>query len=383
VTEYERHDDRDMPGWTLLLPAVVKAYGVCPYLDVNIPHHGEERARWIAVQADGGAVYHNEVGRLVSSEDRERHRVWEAEALSKLEAITCRLGSRHGVDVASIMEAVRRERDNRAKTKKDKARFLGVMQELDHAAREAHVDLVTYMDVVERWNIRHTLPEDVEIDQSFTEVCDEIRTERGKLNNITGERGRQKKQAYDSLSGLIDDNFRLAQQGRWCKRWFQLTPEQKEERVSAYASGWATSRGLEAGVGRRFAAFVREVLGTKLLTTTGIRWNIQAGVIEGIDVSYDQAEDTFSVEKGGLSKGKSEKRKVKPVAGRQPAVSDHPRTTKAHRLMLLFLTSSDIVEKEAAVGYVSMQMGPEHSYPQDALGSLFEKMADIIAENPM
>lgn len=379
IAEYEKHDDSDMPGWTLLLPAVVKAYGVCPFLDVRIPQHGEERARWIASQADGGTLYHNEVGRLISSEDRERHRAWEEQALMRLQNLTDRLGTRGKVDVSQIISALRKERESRTKTKKDKARFLTILQEVDRAAKDANVNLVFYMELVDRWNMRHTVPDDAEIDPDFADLCEEIRTERSQLNNISGEKGRQKKQAYDSLCNLIDDGFRLSQQGRWCKRWFQLSAEQKEERIQVYSAGWASSNGFTAETGRRYCAFVLDALRSKSLSTTNIHWNIQAGVVESIDVSYDAQADAFAVEKGPKVKG--EKRKAKTAPDRSTSMLD-PGNQKINRLMLLFLVSSDVVEKEAAVTFVCKQMGPGQEASPETTRALFDKMAETILTHP-
>jgi len=377
ISEYEKHDDRSLPAWTLLLPTVVKAYGICPYLNVDQPHHSEERGRWVSSQTDGGATYRQEVDRLINSEDREKHRLWEESALARLENIITRLGRRHQVDVAAVISQVRQERDAKTKTKKDKARYLSVMQEVDRVARETHVDLVTYLDVVDRWNIRHTLPEDTEIDTEFVEVCDAIRLERDKLNNISGEKGRQKKQAYDALSRLIDTNFLLEQQGRWCKRWFQLTSEQKNERIAVYATNWATMNGFSAEMGKRLESFVHNALQKKALTATDIHWNIQSGLIEGINVAYSSVTDDFTVEK---PPSKGDKRKARPIVGADTVSTSEDRP-RLNRLMLLFLVSSETVERAAALTFVQSQVGPTAT--PDVVGQIFDKMAEVVVSHPM
>ena len=378
--EYEKHDDGSLPGWTFLLPAVVKTYGICPYLDVSIPDHGRERARWLAAQGDGGETYHREVERLVSSEDREKHRVWEEEALEKLQTLLGKLGRQNSVDILSCVAQLRAEKDSRIKTKRDKAKFVALLQEVDNVAMKGHVDLITYMETVDRWNIRHVVPEEAVIDNEFLDMCEVIRSERGKLNNVTGEKGRQKKQAFEALSRLIDGDFKPEQQGRYFKRWFQLTPEQRSERLALYTSTWACNNGYPAELGRRLFNFINDAIEAKTLKSSDIQWSSKSGLVEGVLVAYEPERDEFTVVQRTVIKGERRRARVTSEAAPAFDVGDMERV---NRLMLLMLVSSDIVENEAAVRFVQAQLGTEGGTGlAEKLGSLFERMSDVMVEHP-
>jgi hypothetical protein len=392
LAEYEKHDSPELPAWTLLLPNVVKAYGVCPHLNINDPAHLSNRRAWVESQPDGGATYRAEVDALTLAENNEASCEQRKELLDRLTAVVeGKLATTSTpISCAELLEKVRDVVEGRSKTKAEKAEALAACVRLSAIANEAGIDIARYAELIMgcKWKVRPPMPPVDKQDPAFTSALVDLDRHRISVSQQISGSNRQRQAAYRSLAGLIDNHFQIQQRGRWLKRWFALTPEQQKDRISSYCAHYA--QGLSRpSLGPRMTDWVTSCLADRSLRPSDIQWCSKTGIIQGIACAFDPAADQFVLpERNAKSSQAKKKRHSEPAAFPSANASTQDKVdpgtlNRANRLLLVCILSYPDASKALVVQQVMDGLRRDDTPLRNLLRDSYERMVAVIERHPM
>ena len=382
LQEYEKHDSLIYPAWSLLLPAVVQAYGVCPYLNINNPQHEEDRKEWLRSRGDGGKVHTDAMETLF---DPERHASWERMHTLAQEDLTLfvkKALNEHAMDLEEVLKCIRaqqRSSTGRTKSKRDK----GPQEVAEKVQNVCGIDISRFIELTEGWKVKLNL-ETKETDGHFDVLCKKAEDAKNLSMQSVINSNKQRQAAYKTLSKLIDRKFQVEQQGLYFNsRWFNLTPDQQEERIESYCAYYIQGLGQPASLVAVMKDFVLENIASKELRSNDIKWSSKTGLVEALPCEFDDITDTFRLRERVVKKPK----KKKPQSEDKNAATDKDELRqKINRLTLLEILTNGDYPRDVIVGGVCNNIRPraeQRPFVTDLIQSTYEGMSDVVEKNPM
>ena len=150
-TQYEARDNIEYPGWTLLLRDVVKAYGICPFLNVWDEECNKRRAAWISNQLDAGDAYRAAVKQMTDEDIIAEIETEMQQTRERLEKHTRELVSRtqlpENATFEELIENVYKRRDAKSQNKKSKECWSNTLRCLDVLAKDASIDFAKFVNI--------------------------------------------------------------------------------------------------------------------------------------------------------------------------------------------------------------------------------------------
>ncbi len=395
--QYEAKDNTQIPGWSLLLKDVVKAYGVCPFLNVWDDECNTRRATWIASQQDGGEAY-RAAFTLMTDEDLvaemeaqvtfTRHRL-EIHTRKLVDAISLA----DGLNFDELLENVYKRRDAKSQNKKSKECWARTLECLNTVAREARVDFAKYVYVQTGYHFRYKVPETPDInakpmDAAFIEIYDSFIQLQTQLHSLRLMRDRERTNAKKQLSTLIVNNFQIEQVGRYYRRWTSLSDEQKDERIASYCHWYMREQGHSVVAAESMSRYIHEKLAKKELkiSSSGLDWNGKQGLIVNVALAYDRAQATFSL----TSETSRTIKKKRPVKKKNEDIFQTEMgrlvQARANRLMLYEIVKTGCTHRDTVVDAVLAHLRCRFlpsSLLRGYLCTKYDEAIAIIKANPI
>lgn len=393
-TQYETRDNRDYPGWTLLLKDVVKAYGICPFLNVWDEECNERRAAWISSQLDGGEAYYAAVNVMTDESMVTEIETALQYAREQLEKHTRELVFRTqlpgNVTFEELIDNVYKRRDAKSQNKKSKECWSETLRCLDVLAKEARIDFAKYVNVQTGYQFRYKVPDaETPMDEQFNRGYDEYMHNQGRLHSLHTLRDREIGNAKKQLAGLILDNFQVEQTGRYYRRWTALSVEKQAERIASYCYWYMREQGQSVVAAEAMITFVKEKLATKELkvSSNGLDWNGKQGIVVNIQVAFCPATSSFSLitndVSGGIKKRRPTKKKNEDIFQTDRGKMVQAR---ANRLMLYEIVKTGSTHRvtvvEAVLRHLRCRWLPSTSL-RAYLSTRYDEMITVIKANPI
>lgn len=395
-SQYEERDNPKIPGWSLLLKDVVKAYGVCPFLNVWDDECNKRRPSWIEKQSDDGAAYHAAYKLItddVQPAEMEAEIVSTRRSMDEYTRNLVRSVSLPGdMQFNDLLENVYRRRDAKSQNKKSKDCWLRTLECLDIIARTVRIDFAKYVYVQTGYHFRYRIPESDDkaepMNATFINFYDSFVHLQTQLNSLRLTREREMINAKKQLAMLILNNFQIEQTGRYYRRWTALSAERKEERIASYCHWFMREQGQSVVVAEAMASFITSKLARKELrvSNTGLDWNGKQGLIVNVAVAYDPLTAVFSLTNDTvkpLKKKRPNKKKNEDIFQ-----SDKGRLiqARANRLMLYEIVKTGCTHRDTVVDAVLAHLRCRFLPPVPLRGYLctkYDEAISIIKANPI
>jgi len=421
LEEYYAVDVPEYPGWTFLLSPVIRAYGICPYLNVKDHDSKKKRVEWLQSKADGGKLYQETVVKLLDQQwmadlenditmIRQELRDHVNRTISSLNDQTMKESSytmASNEDVTSqysysgddlpviidhddLIENIRKRKEAKSQNKKVKETWNQTLRTLNYLYIKRGVDFSKYIHAVYGWVVRYKPPgitgED-ELDSRFESLYERYNSTVSKLNNFRYELEKEKEDAEQQLATLISQNFQLKQVGRYWKKWSSLTDEKKEERIKSYCDWFAREQNKPMSMADDLTTFIISKLESKELRIMDLKWDSQKGVITHINVTVGEDENGVPVFELGKRAPRILKntRKTSKKKREELFKTDEEKLLlqRINRLLLFELIKGQTLNKDLTLKSVMRNLRtraiPENAI-YDYISNKYEEMLDVIKE---
>ena len=388
LSDYSEKDVKGYPGWTFLLPNVVKEYSICSFLNVNDASSSlNNRIMWLESQSDRGQLYYSEVA-YVTSEALITAQENEKENVKRLicERI-CELTD--NIDLDAMLHGIRQKKEVKSQNRFMKEAWTQIMNTMNEVALHTGMDLSKYFQILCGYSIRYKTPEITTPDVIYNDLCVKYLNLEQKLKNHLDSRETMKFVAEQQLSNLIASNFHINQTGRYYKKWSSLTDEKKNNRILSFCDWYIRKNSLPIETVNRMYDWILEKLISKELRIMDIQWNSKTGIIENINVHTVHDEDTpneITFENNSSVKvlrTAQKKPTKKRVSGEKVDIADDI-LEQIHRLLLYFIMKTQVIDKEDILKSVVYNVHRQReTYITDYISQKLNEMLEIVKSTPV
>ena len=384
LSEYNNKDNLEYPGWTFLVPDVLKVYEICPFLD---PTSGAERRKnWLENQVDNGKVYFDVVERLT---DDVKWNSLKESVTRNLDLLTAYVEGavdstvqepHHRFD--TLMQNVKEYKDTRSKNKKVKDMWDAMLLVIDYIVMSTGVDFGTYLQVAHNINIKYKCPQTgLQLDPKFLQLCQNLQESRSLYATEEAYRKSQKSAAKAKLVEIIDNNFQIDQSGKYYKRWSLLTQDQKHERIHSYVQWYCRKYNVSVNNTTDIENFVLQALLKNELKSTDIQWETKSGIISNIKILIDENGKPNLKPKVKSAITTPRKRSSKKKNKVNPFQENPKHEGRMNRLLLYHILSRRGLRKEDTLERVLADFNPSpviRAKLSDYLSTAYDSMVDKV-----
>lgn len=390
LEEYDKHDLEDYPGWTFLVAAVVKAYDICPFLNVYDDEARRRRVPWLQSQFDKGAIYDREIDELTNPNvvrdiESQIHNT-KVDLSEYVQGVLSRLELPDGIDHDTLIENIRMRKEAKSQNKKVKDAWSTSLRILEFIMQEKGIDFSKYIQVVYGYPIRYkapAVPESV-LDKTFYSYYDGYLNLKAKLAHVHYIREKEIAAAKEHLSNLINQNFQVNQVGKYFKKWSTLTQEKKEERIKSYCDWFMRKQNRPVSDADAMRDFILLKLASKELRGMDVEWNNKIGMITNINIFMD--------EDGEFELGKRAPKVLKKRNGRKKkdelfqTDDEKELLERINRLLLFEILKGNSINKElvvkSVISNVHTRKIPESNL-REYIVTKYDKMVETVRRHPL
>ncbi len=285
LKEHQKNDIPEFPSWTFLLPEVIDAYGVCPYLDVRDDETKDMRVVWLRQQKDKGATYE----RVKSDALTEKClRAIEKSIEEAKEALTTYVKSRCSTQGTSLhdnlLERIQERKAVKNQNERAKTAWKETVNHMNNVMTETGIDFAKYVRALLSVTVKYTPPKTVALDPHFKELLEKHAALHRKYTNTVSKRQQEIQEARGRLAALIRNDYSLNQTGKYFKKLSTLSEEKRDERIRSYCEWHMQKHHHPHGHSILMYDFIRAKLSRHELRLTDITWDNDLGIITNIDL---------------------------------------------------------------------------------------------------
>lgn len=338
--KYLEYDSKNVPGCLFLHRTVLKSYGLCPYLDIDLENPldsldvEKNRLKWLASMEDKGWTYFSLCNNLIMKEEIEELLLQKKTLENDIRDYIISLLTPSQLEYYNNSDLFIQEYNScNVKTKRLKERFKTMINWLSILYSETDIEFHKYLS--DRYNLQivvniivskdtakqltsiEKLQRSISVErftnylEKYSETNDLIDTKQKFCTNTL------KNLKLDFYSYLTDrQNFlnrqdipsikrlRISQEGKYYKKWSQLTDDERFERFKSFSVYYVDKNLIDAKLLDKGLRDVKideleklliESFRMKELVYKNITWNIKRGLIEVIKILKYNDDNTFSL----------------------------------------------------------------------------------------
>jgi hypothetical protein len=366
---YNQSDSSEYPGWTFLLPSVIKTYGICPMLQLK---NKDKRESWLETTSDGGIFYRNAVGTVGTTGANTRDPVvFEIEM--KRDQMIDLVSEKVDKDVTDgIIESVRLKKEAKSQNKKIKDAWNQAITQMNCVFLNTGIDFGKFISVTRGWTVRYKPPSSRNEDLEFSGLCDDLVRLQTRSTLSIQSRRVSISEAEKQLVYLIEHDFNIDQDGRYFKKWSSLSPEKKENRIRSYCEWFIRHKNLAMETVDTMFDWIVTKLSSKELQVKDIVWNGKIGIISDIKIQFDPTASDFNLTpKDGTSSKKNTKKKSQEIC-------DSLLVQRINRLLLFEIVNTTTPDQNTIVSTVLKNLRLRKIDESSLLDHIVPKCIDMI-----
>jgi hypothetical protein len=338
--KYLEYDSKNVPGCLFLHKDVLKSYGLCPYLDIDLENPldsldvEKNRLEWLASMEDKGLTYFSLCNNLLMKEEVTELLLQKKTLENDILDYIISLLTPSQFEYYNNSDLFIQEYNScNVKTKRLKERFRTMINWLSILYSETDIEFHKYLS--NRYNLQVVVNiiESKDTTKQFTnmeKLQRSISVERftnylekySETNDLIDKKQKfcmntLKNLKLDFYSYLTDrQNFlnrqdipsikrlKISQEGKYYKKWSQLTDDERFERFKSFSVYYIDKNLIDAKLldkGLRdvkineLEKLLTESFRIKQLVYKNITWNIKLGFIEVIKILKYNDDNTFSL----------------------------------------------------------------------------------------
>ena len=346
LNTYLKKDSLKTPAFIFLHESITKQYGVCPYIKTENETESESenrRIEWLKTQHDNGKNYYDLYNKIIK-EDELNNLLKEKETIeNEIEnMINITLSDLQKNTYNEILELTFDYTSAKVKTKKVKEKYNKIIFLCTKLYNETNLNIHEYLNKKVKLNIYIPDPDEeahgkgnVNMNKFFkihlekySGILNEINTSKKYIKNT-------KKHLYKSLEIFLKQKEvvknTIKQQGKYFKKWAELSLDEKFERIQSYASFYSSKNNINQ---EKLLKFLKESFESKSLKYKDIKWNAALGIVQNINIVYDDKNDNYSIN----TKEKTTVKKSSVTKSRTLFTKENEE--KINELILTFLISN-------------------------------------------
>ena len=403
LEEFEASDSRDYPAWTFLISDVVKAYGICNYLDYrtdeSISVNNDRKRHFLFNQQDAGATYTAKTKEVTDDSDlkslERQLEVLKAKIHEYVFQKMSEMDLPDGLTLERITEVLLAKKETKSQNKKAKETYTQVVLAMDQVLMRIGIDLSKYAYACLSYNMRTykapTLDAKV-VDSVYEELYTRFVTTQTSYNQLKVSKEKQIAEAKEHLALLIEKNFQVDQTGKYFKRWSSLSQDKQRERIRSYCDWYMREQNHPPAKAEEMYEWILDKLDGKELKSSDITFSTKYGYITKINILYDQQSQSFEKQKKAprvLKKRKGPKRTLLEALEDKKVPNAQLLVERVNRLLLHEMCShTKLIEldKDVVIGHVLKHLGiPEQlkTVVTDHLHVAYEDVLGVILSNAM
>ena len=326
---YLEQDCEKLPAFLFLSRDILKTYGLCPYLDVNLEENSEvkynNRLEWLKSTDDNGKKYFDCFDDLIEKKSLEQLELQknniENEILNFVEKVFTELQLEY---FKNSIDFLNEYVNCHIKTKRIKERFKLMINNLSILYSETNLEIHNYLsirfgipiivNIMENKNVYHTQLDISIMTETFLKYLEEyhktIENMENKRKYITNTLKNLKmdlyyyltdKQAFIKKENIIQVNrSNVLQEGKYFKKWSCLTKDEKLERLKSFSVYYidkmlVETKLIDASEREKKVDILNKILydafKSKHLSYKHISWNVKRGIIQYIKVLTVSTEE--------------------------------------------------------------------------------------------
>jgi hypothetical protein len=307
-TEYFiKESNTNVPAYILFSKEIIEKYSYCPYLELNSEDNESiliKRKEWIDSQSDSGEMYYNLYNKIVNESEYIAFKTRFNNLSELIENDFTRLLNDDQKKVYLDIEQYLIEYTSiQVKTKKLKDIFKIIINNVSNLVISTTVPIHTYLSLkydsieIPINNIRkNNITNEKSYSQLFNLITDKInelihlkesiRNSHKWLINV-------KMQLKENLINyLINIKDKYKYNGKYFKKWSQLTNDEKIERLIAFSEYYVYSKLIQGNLIQldeldetkiTLQELLLNAFNSNLLKYKYIKWNVLTGVIDNIN----------------------------------------------------------------------------------------------------
>lgn len=338
--KYLEYDSKNVPGCLFLHKNILKSYGLCPYLDIDLENPlnsldvEKNRLDWLAGTPDKGMTYFSLYNNLFMKDEIEQLLLQKKTLENDIFNYITSLLTPSQLEYYNNSESFIQEYNScNVKTKRLKERFKTMMNWLSILYSETDIEFHKYLSL--RYNLQ------VVVNMIDSKETKKQLTNMEKLQrSISIERFTNYLAKYSDTNDLIDtkqkfcmntlknlkldfysyltdrQNFlnrqdipsikrlRISQEGKYHKKWSQLTDVERFERFKSFSIYYVDKNLIDSKLLDKSFRDIKineleklliESFQKKDLVYKNITWNVKRGIIEMIKILKYNDDNTFSL----------------------------------------------------------------------------------------
>jgi hypothetical protein len=319
----------EYPAFLFFDRNIIDKYKLCPFIELN-ENTLSNRKKWLSETFDKGELYFNLYNKLINKEtlnillsSKEDIEKYFEEIHGTLDAVCVNDTNKKSLD--KIHEYLKEYKAASVKTKKLKEKFNIIINNTSTIVKNTNLKvneyLSLYYDIVIPINniVDRTLKTKENIINEMTSnsfgvnrLYDQHLEDYLKVKNdidsankfIFNTINNLNQDLYDYLYNKSIEKKSIKQQGKYFKKWSELSKEEKIDRFESYAEYFPRKYLLEPGVITDEDQIVNLINELKILITSedgferikykNLKWNVNGGIIENIScLKYDDKTHKF------------------------------------------------------------------------------------------
>jgi hypothetical protein len=388
--EYTRYDSKDVPGSVFLHDSILTAYGVCPFIRLEVSNEAtdkknlleaqkvaNQRTQWLAKQLDTGKLYYDLRDKVIRETELKELQQCQEDCEQGIENfVKTNLTESQNVVWLECQEFVKEYINCAIKTKRIKDKYKNLIHKLSVLHAETFLDLHEYLGA--KFNMTFVINKLASDNSSaITAVIrDWFSNQLEAYTNNKTELEQQTKYIRNTKRNLQEElylyltkkktfvgNFTKAngknccfQEGKYFKRWTLLTKEEKNERFASFAEYHVERNMVQQHILEEdkkvemvtsLSKLLQEAHDAKTIIYRDLKWNTKNGVIEHLKViKFDQETSKFYITKKEVQKNATPVSKTKRKASsRSIFTKENDKIINEELLLFIVIKTRDGTEK--------------------------------------
>ena len=292
-----------------------KYKGLCNFIELN-ECTLENRKNWLNQTFDKGELYFNLYNKLINKE-RLNILLSSKEYIKKyFEEIHSNLDDTNKKSLEKIHEYLKEYKASSVKTKKLKEKFNIIINNTSIIVKNSNLKVNEFLslyydiaipinNIVETKKPKENLTNEMssfEISRLYDQYLEDYLKVKNDIESackfILNTINNLNQELYDNLFNKFNQKKHIKQEGKYRKKWSEMSKEEKIDRYESYAEYFPRKYLLEPGIITNEEQIVNLINELKIILTSedglnrikykNIKWNVNCGIIENINcLKYD------------------------------------------------------------------------------------------------